>query len=106
MPIADVRTALRLDTVASPDAIIEAAMIAAERVVLPLLDPPELAAHEQHADCIEALLFITGQVLQQRRTPGGVASTTDGAPARYLLGRGMLARVEGMLTGCRAIGIG
>lgn len=60
--------------------------------------------HSVHDADREAALAVAGQIWQQRQAPGGAMSGFDlQIQNPYLLGRGLIARVETMIAGCRSL---
>lgn len=97
----DLRDALHLDETATPDAALQPIVDAANELVERMLTTGD---HSTHAWDKEAALAIAGQILQQRTSPGGSMVDFDQATVTpYLLGRGLMSRVEALITPCRNV---
>jgi hypothetical protein len=78
---------------------------AANVVVCRYLDP-NLGPHAAHPNDKEAALAVAVQIYTTRTAPGGQTQSIDYQPVMvpHLLGPGLAARIQGLITPCRAYG--
>lgn len=101
----EMRAALDLPTNVT-DAALNEVCLAATAVVSSLLRDTDAAGnpidHTTHQTDREAALAVSGQIWQQRQAPGGAMTGYDLQVANpYLLGPGLVRRVDAMLVACR-----
>lgn len=78
---------------------------AADFIIARMLDEAK-GPHDEHANDREAALAVAIQIFTARQAPGGQMAGLEYQPVMttHLLGPGLVSRVQGLISPCRAYG--